>query len=327
MNEVDSPPADIEWKGPLHGGSPNFKVWSGGISLDKLRLDRDKFFRLKEVVDSYFVPVDSEGSIRCIDGRWHVGTADRQREDIATDKLGPQTPGGSPGAALAFRLANFRFKGNGGKKLTDDMLYATLQYNEQGLPFPVGTHEDDHAEDPFTGCGAIDRLPEILEKMSDEEAQPIIHQYVRAIVGADYDDGAYEKVVHRVQSMLKPKFQASYLEQRPDGEYDYRKKTLEATRHHGGHEVCEVMEGQHKEAVLVVNMQAGETFHRDLLCFDIENEAQVFNYDYWASVERANALYGDKEFRRQKFLIARAMYAVATAMVLTDGSLELGIRK
>ena len=64
---------------------------------------------------------------------------------------------------------------------------------------------------------------------------------------------------------------------------------------------------------------------------------QLFNYDFWKSIELSEKLYPidtDDDIRnklnaslRTRYITVRALFAVGTAMVLTDGSLELVVRQ
>jgi hypothetical protein len=349
-SEFDNRPAVIKWLGRLDGAEqldaePSKRIWKGRISAKLSTLQErwqlsaadclKKLEDYKDRVNDYFVETVAGVAVRCIDGRPKQGVFSNDGTDIEADRrivaeehLGPQTPGGSPGAALAHRVAEFFSLEPG--NIYEDTQDTKKRYDELALPFPVGGHDDIHAEYPNIGCAAIDKLPEIMEHLDDEESESAVKKYAQAIVGDEWDEQQYLNVRRIIKQINEPEYKKRYLME-VGGEYEYKHLTIEALKEETvvedeKLENVETMVGAHKEILLIINKQAGTTFHRDLFCLDTGNEAQVFNYDYWQSRDRANALYGDNEDARKRFLIFRAMYAVSTAMILTDGSLQLGVR-
>jgi len=316
----------IIWLGRLDGGVSDKNIWLGNISAEQPDLRKKSKDEYRESLDKYFVEVSPNSPVRCIDGRPKKGNLFRRAVDIIHAKLGPQTPGGTPAVALAIRIAEFdRLPKD--KTIVDDLNMAKERYDALGLAFPPGNHEDDHPNPHKTGCGAIDKMPEILAHMTNAEALPIIANYAKSIIGEDFTDEAFRNVIERLHIINGKEFKRSYLIQDKDGSYRYKSLIPEQVRKLSGHDAIEQVEGEHKELFLVINKVEGTTFNRDHFCLDSENEAQAFNYDYWFVKYRADRLYANDPATRAEFLIAKTMYAVSTAMVLTDGSLEVGIRQ
>lgn len=314
---------------PLDRNQPDPRLWSGSISAKpealKNRLKTKPLKDYLKVVEDYYYPITPKIHTRCIDGRKSRHTAEvKTRDELLEEKLGPQAPGGSPVVALTHRIAEWDMRPEG--NIVEDVADTIRLHAKLGLPSSVGGHDDDHAEFPNTGCGAIDRMPEILERIADPKSQDIIYDYTKAIVGESFSDDEFNTVLQHYRELETPKAKRSYLLQSPKGEYQYKKSTLEALRGHNPSSI-ETMSGKHNEIAVVINKVKGVTFHRDLFCWDSNNEAQIFNYDFWLSEELANYIYPTKPKAGLRFLISRAIYAVGTCMVLTDGSLAVGIRQ
>jgi hypothetical protein len=310
---------------PLDGGQPDKKLWSGVISVSGTnRLKHKSFDEYLTSAGDYYYKVTPHAHVRCIDGRKSQHVAEvKSREGLLDEELGPQAPGGSPVVALSHRIAEWDSLAPA--NILDDISRTIKLYEELGLNSPVGGHDDDHAEFPNTGCGAIDKLPQIIGRIADPIAKGIIRHYTEATVGDIFSEKYFESMLEKYRALDSPGYRKSYLMQTPDDEYGYRSGVLEALKLHHGKSI-QTMVGHHNEIAVVVNKAADTTFHRDLFSWDSQNEAQIFNYDYWHSIERAKAVYAKEPEKQARFLISRAMYAVGTCMILTDGSLRVGVR-
>jgi hypothetical protein len=310
---------------PLDRGRTDERLWSGAISTSET--NRLKHRSLDEYLASasdYYYKVTPHAHVRCIDGRRSKHVAEvKSREGLLDEELGPQAPGGSPVVALSHRIAEWESLEPA--NILDDISRTIKLYGELGLNSPVGGHDDDHAEFPNTGCGAIDKMPRIIGRIADPMAKAIIRHYTEAIAGDIFSEKCFEPMLEKYRVLDSPEYRKSYLMQTTDDEYGYRSGVLEALKVHHGKSV-QTMVGHHNEIAVVINMVTGTTFHRDLFSWDSQNEAQIFNYDYWHSIERAKAVYAKDPEKRVRFLISRVMYAVGTCMILTDGSLRVGVR-
>lgn len=320
--ETRTKSAELIWAGRLDGGQPNALVWTGAITAQPGLSQAHKLG-----IDSFFVATDPTAHIRCVDGRPQVGLlGDTDQAQTLKSQLGPQLPGGMIAAAWAFRLADFDY-GSRQATVIDDLIAAKQQNEAHGLPFPPGAHRDDHAQPPNTGCGAIDNLPAIMNRLTQPAVQPIVKEYTRVILADDFQETAFKNVMAKLKTLNSPKFKSRYLMQNQTGEYEYKALTIGAIAELAGHEAIEKMTGAHKEAALIINTVKDQTFHRDLFCLNQANKLQIFNYDFWSTAERAAVLYRHDPKKRAEFISARVMYAVGAMMVLTDGSIEVAIRK
>ena len=89
---------------------------------------------------------------------------------------------------------------------------------------------------------------------------------------------------------------------------------------------------------MVINTVPGTMFHTDQFSEDNNEDIQVFNYDFWRSLTIAQALFPTDNidlsrkqkklnlFLQKKYITTRAIFAIGTAMVLTNGSIDLIIR-
>lgn len=314
----------IQFAGPLNGGLEDPHVWSGKISVDAKPTVYTSEFRAQNL-DRYFYQTSPVGPERCIDGRpakTSLGETDSQLE---TAQLGPQVSGGTPALALALRLAKPEPVAPEATLVTD---IAELQhaYKELELPFPCGAHSDTTSSFPNTGCGAIDKMIPVLEKIADTNARTPLENYCRIIMAGDFDSDSFLRVRTRAASITAPANVESYFDKHGEV-FLYKTQSLECVAKGSGKDAVEIMDGKHKEALAMINKTAGTTFNRDLFCKNSSNQIQAFNFDYWHVLDRANSLFPGKPAQRTDFITASTTFAVATAMVLTDGSLEVAIRQ
>jgi len=332
QNELEHQPAEINWIGRLDGGMVDKEIWQGKISAEPETLQarlglsaselQARLEELKRLLNEDYLESAPQSSVRCIDGRV-------AGEDQADPKLGPQVPGGTPAAVISYRLANFEAI-QPDSTLIGDLIELHNAYEELGIPFSRGAHIDEHSDDPNnpnTGCGAVDKMLYILQAMADPRRRSIVHDYAKAIAGENFDEHTFESILQMLDFLNQPKLKHRYfIKDGKTGDYLYKNMAVESTKvlSQGGESVERLL-GEHNEVFLVVNKRRGETLNRDKFASRSNNQLQAFNYDSWHTVDRANALFDDEQ-RRRVFIVSRAMYAVATAMVLTDGSIELGIR-
>lgn len=311
-------------------------VWSGSIGINSRLEDYPdleervgKVLSDKEKLKSYYVKCDNNAPAQCVDGR------PRKERDKNKPDRGPKVPGGTPAAALGYRIVEHPDMRED-ETIDNDLDEVLAIYRKHNLRF--GAHIDDHTAEGFTGCGAIDKMPAILRKLSQFEANQQIHSLVKDMLGRNYEPDRFNKIVGRLIRLQGDK--DSYLLRKDGGEYGYRKAVVDRIERNAEEEEetpVEKLTGPHNEVGLVINTLDGTTFDRDRFSADNNDEIQLFNYDIWRTEQLANILYpykpmGSKEElekqreKRQDFITFRAMYAVATMMTLTDGSVKLLVR-
>lgn len=319
---------------------PTEKVWNpNGISLAR-RIKEDKTLKAKvdkaldpENLKKYIVPVDSAAPTRCIDGRMTLGW--EKFDEKQRTSLGPKIAGGTPHAALASRIVdstditdNLRFE--------DDIKHVVERYSDIGIGF--GGHADTHAKGWNTGCGAVDNINLILEKLQRPEPQEELRGLAQIILGDAYDAPyIVNEVIGRMLFLdaLKPSYMPKENND-PTGQFLYKKTVVDLLRKEAKSEgeVVPQLAGDHGEVALVLNSVKGTTLDTDRFNFDNGGEIQLFGWDLWEMYEEAMRLYpysmhtkphDQKQAinKRLKHITTRTLLGISTAMVLTDGSLKV----
>ncbi len=336
-------------KNALPATYPASEIWTGVISKDTLTINDPEAGKLIEAalepsnLEKYFVPANTGARTRCIDGRLLDGylTDDGLiNPELAERDLGPQVPGGTPAAALVHRVIKRDWAEN--PTLGNDIRDISKMYSEHGIR--MGGHIDEHKQDhPYdSGCGAIDNMPQIMQRITSLSAIGELKGLVRALMGDAFDADLYDMVEGRIrllESMQRTYF-GEYEQKDGEKEYEFKKEAIAVLNENAEkeHHPVAKLTGSHQEVALVVNLVPETTFDRDRFWAANQGRVQLFNYDLWRSEEFAQILYpvdimrqtpaeNDKRQLEQRlFLTARIMYAVATSMVLTDGSLDIILR-
>ena len=173
----------------------------------------------------------------------------------------------------------------------------------------------------------------MLACIANPRTQRQVRGLAAKLLGVRYDDQAVDAILGRIinlQSVAERYFQINR-----SGVYAYKQKVVQELRRRGDH--LARLSGPHYEVGLVINMERGTTFDRDRFSLDNNNTLQLFNYDFWYTLFAADKLYpvhhevsyaaAKKNLRLQhEYILCRALLAVAVAMVLTDGSIQLVVR-
>ncbi|MBX4197336.1 hypothetical protein KW801_02130 [Candidatus Saccharibacteria bacterium] len=334
--ELETKPAEITWLGRLDGGVANKNIWSGKIPASEYQLPNQKATEYKRVINNYYVKANPSSSVRCIDGRPNEGILDQngqanpQAQLTHERLLGPQVPGGTPAAALSYRIANFGYRPElRTPTIITDMVELYKVYQDLGLPFRIGAHEDDHAHYPNTGCGAIDNLPAIMDRIVEPTALPEVKRLTGALLDEDFDESIFDETVARFRHLNQPDHKKLYLQQDDETKTDYKDIVIELVKKEADEDPSAVEKkvGAHKEFKVIRNKRHGETFDPDQMSLAHNNEAQIFNYDAWFVEDAANGFFPDDELKQKLYITSRTVYFIATAMVLTTGELETGSRE
>jgi len=281
--------------------------WRGGISAAKMVEDGTAttaaIQNAATQLDAYFVQEDPNAELRCIDGRCC--------STLAEDHMGAQVPGGTPGAAIAYRLELLGENLDIGN-FTDDAHLMLEQSLSHG--FVPGDHRDTHGHG--VGCGAIDKMDAALAAMLSPELIAEHKRLVNDLLGDGFSNEIYLQVLG-AGVVLEGRIN-EYMQQR-----EKSIEELEQTLHHS----VSILEGDHHECLVIINTIPDTTFATKRFSDDF-NGMQAFNYDVWRTVEFAEKLYEDSSVSgsKERFIMARVMTAVATLMVLTDGSQHLVVR-
>lgn len=287
---------DVEQPQIIDMGTLTDRIWHGSVSAKNVDID---FSGLIDSLDQYYVGVRAGAKTRCIDGR-HDPHFDESN-------LGAQVPGGAPGAALAYRLGVDK----------DDLTRGTF-YNDAEvmidsylrLGLAPGGHRDDSSTGEVVGCGAIDGMDAILANLTDPDLVEDHKRLVKALMNSDFNRDDYLRVLGA----------GLVLRSRSQGYFAGRGQILDLLEKKAPNSVS-VLEGSHKEALVIVNFVPGTTFSSNRFANE-HNGVQAFGYDLWRSKQLAKSLFPlpSQEVDRNRFVMARVMITVATLMTLTDGS-------
>ncbi len=278
-------------------------TWPGHLSNIDRQID---IAGIQVQLNEYYVPVGSHAKTRCIDGR--------HDPELDEGNLGPQVPGGAPGAALAYRLGVDK----------DDLTRGTF-YNDAEimiesyvrLGLAPGGHRDNHEHDAdVVGCGAIDGIELILERMIDPKLVEDHKRLVKTLLGTSFNRDQYLRVLGA----------GLVLRSRSTDYFAGRGDILNLLEEKAPKSVS-VLEGHHQEGLVVVNFVPNTTLTSNRFARDHQN-VQAFGYDIWRSRQLAQTLFPlpSQAVDREQFITARVMLTIATLMTLTDGSLPLLVR-
>lgn len=285
-------------------------VWPGPVSAKKLvdtkktteKMLAEAAARINEFYDS----VNETARTRCIDGR--------HDPEIDDKHLGPQVPGGAPGAALAYRLGVDKDDLTRGTFLADA---ESMISNYLRLGFAPGGHRDEHSKNQVTvGCGAIDGMDKILATMTDPKLVDDHKRVIKLLMGDSFNRDTYLRVMGA----------AVMVNGRSEDYFKGREDTIDLLEKRDKKSVT-TLKGNHQECLVVVNMVPGTTLSSNRFSAAFGG-MQAFGYDVWRSKEIAKKILPlpEQEQDRERFVMARIMTTVATLMALTDGSQRLLIR-
>lgn len=272
------------------------KLWPGTVSAEQVFVDT---VAIAADLDNYYVTTHAGAKTRCIDGR--------HDPELDESKLGPQVPGGAPGAALAYRLGVDK----------DDLTRGTF-YNDAEtmidsylrLGLSPGGHRDNAERDHGVGCGAIDGIDNVLVRMTDPDLVEDHKRLVKTVLDADFNRDNYLRVMGA----------GLVLRSRSDDYFARRQDVLDELERKAPGSVS-VLQGSHQEALLIVNFVPQTTLASNR--FSSEHAGmQAFGYDLWRSKQLAATLFPlpSQTLDRERFVMARVMITIATLMALTDGS-------
>lgn len=288
--------SDLKWPGAV---SASTMIEGGATSNEILNAAVER-------LDEFYVPVSPSARTRCIDGR--------HDPELDEAELGPQVPGGAPGAALAYRLGVDKDDLTRGTFLADA---ETMIGTFMRLGFAPGGHRDSKsAGETQVGCGAIDGMDKILATMTDPTLVDDHKRVVKLLMGSKFDRDTYLRVMGA----------AVVVNGRSEDYFRGRETIIDVLEKRARKSVA-VLEGEHQEGLVAVNMVPNTTLASNRFAKEFGG-VQAFGYDLWRSMIMAEKLLPrpDQLVDRQRFVMARVMSTVATLMALTDGSQRLVVR-
>jgi len=285
-------------------GKLSNKKWPGSVSAEGV--SSEKLDTAIKRLNEFYVPVNPKAKTRCIDGRHDPELNERN--------LGPQVPGGAPGAALAWRLAVDEGTINTATFLLDAQRMIE-EFDRRG--FAPGGHRDEqslNSKDTAVGCGAIDGMDKVIGAMMENLDD---HKRIEGIIlGEGFDQRIYREMLGG----------ATLVNFESERYFAGREKIIDALEERHPNSIATLL-GLHNEALAVVNMVPNTTLASNRFAQEFGG-MQAFGYDLWRSLEMAKSLIprNDQERLRRNFVTARVMTTIATLMALTDGSQRLVLR-
>jgi len=230
----------------------------------------------------WYVPADGDVVCACIDGRRF---ADQQN-------FGPNSAGGSLSLLVAAKLCGY-----------DVPDFAKFYKNLITNGVKLGAHIDEKDSQNLTktGCGANDRLDEILEKIADKNSRAEILKQMKKLLEMALDKNVANEIGHPA---AKIKLGTAH-------------ERLAAIQKAGG-QVDELI-GEHEEKTVIINLKTGTTLNRE------QSKGKMFNVDAWAFEKSAKIILmtlGEEitDTAIKKLIAALTMFNFATAMVLNPGA-------
>lgn len=284
-------------------------VWPGSVSAARLIQEKKTTqYLLEEAVrriGEFYIDVNLKAKTRCIDGR--------HDPKLIESELGPQVPGGAPGAALAYRLGVDEDDLTRGTFLSDaEMMISSFLR----LGFSPGGHRDEYSDSDHVGCGAIDGMDKVLATMTRLDMVEDHKRVVRLLLGSDFDRNIYLRIMG-----------AAVLVNSRSDEYFYgRGRVIDVLEERALNSIA-ILRGQHQECVVAINLVPYTTLSSNQFAKEFGG-IQAFGYDLWRSKEMAQKILPlpSQAQACRHFIMARVMSTVATLMALTDGSQRLVMR-
>ena len=295
-------------------------TWTGAISL-AVAIEANPALegalqRALAGVEQYMVPVVASAPMRCIDGRKIANYGSDPA--LQSRPLGPQLAGGTNGLALSYHLV-----AGSDSTFTADLETVIEKLSAAGIG--VGDHVDDHhaPTDEDTGCGAVDKMLLIVERI----VQPSAASEVLVLASSLLD----KPFMMNIQALLKqivhflPEAN-DYFGRDFNNRFAFKRQSVQILQAKAP-DAIEVLTGTHQEKAFLVNALQNTTFNRDQFSLDYNDNIQVFNYDAWTVRPLGEMLFPNDMQKQRTFVLCHVLYSIATAMVLTDGSLRLLLRE
>lgn len=295
----------------VDNGILSTKKWPGGVSraglLKEGFTDEDTIEEAAARINEFYVPVNPKAKTRCIDGR--------HDPKLKAGELGPQVPGGAPGATLSYVLGVDKDDLTRGNFVSDA---ETMIDNFIRHGFNPGGHRDTHSEgkDGQAGCGAIDHMDKIVQIITDPTYVVDHKRIAKQILGSMFSRDDFRIV------------QGSALQIQSQSESYFRgKETILDILEEKAPDSTSTLSGDHKECLFVVNMVPGTTFSSNKFSEEFGG-IQAFGYDLWSSMDVARTIMprADQIQDRNRYIAARILSTIATLTALTDGSQRFLIR-
>lgn len=300
----------IETLGPLYGPSKEladaFNADGVGIKTEE---DRQALEALKSTDLHYYYEETVAGAPEdCGDERHAISMVQAMRR-----KLAPQNMGGSSSNALIYNFVTGKFENH-----LDALKGLAAKYEHCGVEYRLGGHDAEGAHAPNCGCAAIDQLLKIGEFYVDPKKRNAMTYLTVFTMGEEnFDEAAFASNVAKFERLLE--HADRYL---PSG---YQRATLDLLEQLSPDEsVVNHRVGPHQGLSVALNYVHGTRLNQDTLSLAREGRPlQSFGVDVWYAFDLGNKLFLNDFESQREFVTGRLAYDMASALAITDGSLEL----
>ncbi|MCA9334235.1 hypothetical protein KC963_04255 [Candidatus Saccharibacteria bacterium] len=281
--------------------SPGLEFGHGTISSEQAHPELKQ--QVKDTVHqdpAILVAVDAHDD-GCGDGRGVKRVYNSERE-FSQSLHRSKILGGGMTMATAARIANGE---TWGKDLNEDFAHSADVLTAKGVDF--GAHTDELASGEQSGCGAIDKAPEVI--LAAVRYKDEISSVVTAL-GLDQEtvQEAYENFENY----------ASKIPEQPGFSGKQAVDKVLASK-----KVVKELKEDHRELRIVLNKVRAYTVDQGLIRERTDEAAQVFAVDVWRLEDIVADLY-DEETQKSKTAFAGTLiYTLATTGVLTSGDLPV----
>lgn len=251
------------------------------------------------VLEGYIIPCG------CIDGRC-------PHEGEAFNAI-PNAAGGTLTPLVGELLTNQRNIAHTAETSEEALASFIAYLQNEGFGDQVGGHTGpSHGSETASGCGANDKLYEILTQIVDKS--DALHGVLEHL-GIPVDtDAAFPAMVDNAKGLLAR-----------DGYFASGKEvasTLGGASLEGN---CPALTGEHNEVIIRLNTVEGTTIDRRALKAEYGDDYQIFNVDVWALQAAANRFSETQEEADAKFT-AMVTYQLATALQLCGPGMRVIVR-
>lgn len=272
-------------------------------------LDPSRAQELVSEIEKHMESVDPKSPSCCIDGRSCVHTL----EGGPTDSRASVAGGALITAYAAAELVGWF--GNDDSDVAVRLGRINRMLRANGIN--PGNHCDELAvqnqfvnpdtKKPVTGCGADDRLPEIMAKPYENEQA--VNKLVKPLMGEEYNENLKLVPKEEIENKTKQWDPTDVVDAIGNGEAIEVLESKPGEPNHG-----------HREMGVLFNYKDNTSLNRD--AFVRNTGEQIFVVDMWYIDKLATALAGGPNAVEQRQQLKQAMvaYQVATYLALCDGS-------
>ena len=218
----------------------------------------------------------------CVDGRLP--------ENYTMPTIEPSSAGGTMSLLVADDLTNNRYSAKN-SSTADGLKNILSSLETEGLA--TGGH--------IKTCGMINKLPEVYNYIIEN---PNVIRSLYESLGFSFNPETHDQIL--TNAIARTEFSSS--------------QSISDTLQHDSSAVAPILHGEHNEFLVVINKVNGTTIDRVAISKAFNNQADVFVWDAWSSVDAGKAL-SDNPVEQNRIKMAIAYTNIATLCVLCGPNL------